>query len=48
MREVAACRVFARVDKVTRASPHPCSILEEIGPWRGGGEEKLGDQAGVK
>lgn len=32
---------LARVDKVTCAS-HLCSILEEIGPWCGGGEEKIG------
>lgn len=39
---------LTRVDKVTCAFPHPCSILEEIGPWGGGGEEKMGVQAGVK
>lgn len=33
---------LARVDKVTCAFPYPCSISEEIGPWCGGGEEKLG------
>jgi len=34
---------LARVGKVTCASLHPsCSLLEEIGPWCGGGEEKIG------
>lgn len=32
---------LARVDKVTCASSHPCSILEEIGPWCGVGKRKL-------
>lgn len=32
---------LASVDKVTHISPHPCCVLEEIGPWCGGGEEKI-------